>query len=352
MSVDVKAVKHNHNFFKKIVGDECVVSAVIKSDAMGLGIEQMSKILYENGCKNFFVALPCEGALVRKTIKDENVNVYILSGFFDDQKTFFKKNNLIPILNSVYELMTFKNFCQKEKKEYQCGVKVDTGFSRHGLTMNEMYEFKPVIDNLNTTIIMSHLACADEKEHPKNEEQLNNFLKIKSLFGDKYKYSLAATSGCFLGKKYFFDMVRIGFGLFCDKESKKLKNAIGIHTKILQVKNIKKGDIVGYGASFIAKKDMKIAILGAGYSHGLFKNVKGLRYYAWVNGVKCEFIGKISMEYSTIDVTKIYDKFLQISSFVELVGEHISLVEIADDIGTNPSDVVLRFGKLEKIYVE
>jgi alanine racemase len=348
ISVDVKAVKYNHDFFKKLVVDKCEVAMVMKSDSMGLGVEQMAKIFYNNGCKNFFVAYPYEGALIRKVLKDENVNIYIFVGFFEDQKAYFKKYNLIPILNSVYELMAFKNFCKKEKNNYQCGVKVDTGFSRHGLTMDEMEQFKTVINSLNTKLIISHLACSDEKNHPKNTEQLNNFLKIKEIFGNRYKYSLAATCGCFLGEKYHFDMVRIGFGFLCNKASKKLKNAVGVYAKILQVKIIKKGDIVGYGASFTAEKDMKIAILGVGYSHGLFKNYQ---YSAWINDQKCDFIGMISMEYSTIDVSDVYDKYLQIGSFVELVGPHLSLGDMAEKIHTNPSNVLTNLGKLEKLYV-
>ena len=185
LTVDLKAVKHNHDFFKKLVGDKCDVAMVIKSNAMGLGVEQMSKFFYENGCKNFFVAFPYEGALIRKTIKDENVNIHILVGFFEDQKSYFKKYNLIPILNSVHELMAFQKFCKKEKHNFQCGVKVDTGFSRHGLMLEEMEQFKTVIDNLNTKLIISHLACADEEDNPKNAEELNNFLKIKEIFGDR-----------------------------------------------------------------------------------------------------------------------------------------------------------------------
>ena len=130
-----------------------------------------------------------------------------------------------------------------------------------------------------------------------------------------------------------------------------MKNASSVYAKILQVKNIKKGDTVGYGCEFVAEKDMKIAVLGIGYAFGLFKNFKDNKYWTWINGQKCNFIGKISMEYSTIDVTDIYDKYLQIGSAVELLGEHRTITEMAHDLNTNPSDVALKFGKLEKIYL-
>jgi alanine racemase len=247
--------------------------------------------------------------------------------------------------------MTFKKFCLKEKNNFWCGVKVDTGFSRRGLTMDEMEQFKNVICDLNTSLIISHLACAEEKDHPKNEEQLKKFLKIKNLFGDKYKYSLSATGGVFLGKNFHFDIVRVGYGIFCNDASKKLKNAISVYAKILQVKNIKKGDTVGYGCTFVAKNDMKIAVLGIGYALGLFKNLKDNKYWAWVNGQKCNLVGKISMEYSIIDVTDIYDKYLQIGAPVELLGEHRTLVDMALELNTNPGDVTQKFGKLEKFYL-
>ena len=352
MTVDLKAVQHNYNFFKNFISENCIMGAVIKSNAQGLGIEKIAKTLYDNGCKNFFVAYPLEGAIVRKIVKDDNVKIRVFSGFFNENKTLFKKYNLIPILNSVYEMMTFKKFCQKEKNNFLCSVKVDTGLSRHGLTMEEMNEYKNFIcDELNCDLIISHLACSEEKDHPKNKEQLQNFLKIKNLFGNKFKYSLSATCGVFLGKNFHFDMVRVGYGLFCNGASKKLKNASSVYAKILQVKNIKKGDTVGYGCEFVAEKDMKIAVLGIGYAFGLFKNFKDNKYWTWINGQKCNFIGKISMEYSTIDVTDIYDKYLQIGSAVELLGEHRTITEMAHDLNTNPSDVALKFGKLEKIYL-
>ena len=93
---------------------------------------------------------------------------------------------------------------------------------------------------------------------------------------------------------------------------------------------------------------MKIAILGVGYSHGLYKNYQ---YSAWINDQKCDFIGMISMEYSTIDVSDVYDKYLQIGSFVELVGPHLSLGDMAEKEHTNHSNVLTNLGKLEKLYV-
>lgn len=352
LTVDLKAVQYNYNFLKSFIGENCTLGVVPKSNALGLGLEKITKFLYKNGCKDFFVAYPKEGEIIRKITKDKEINIYVFSGFFNEDKKCIKKYNLIPILNSVYEIVNFEKFCKKEEKNFPCCIKVDTGFSRHGLSFDEIEEYKNVITRLDVKIILSHLACSEDKNNAKNAEQLQNFLKVKEFLGDGYKYSLCATCGVFLGKNYHFDIVRVGYGLFCSGASSKLKNAVGMYAKILQVKHIKQGDTVGYGASFVAKKDMKIAIIGIGYSHGLFKNLKDCKYWAYIGDQKCNFIGKISMEYSTIDVTNIYDKYLQIGTPVELIGPHRNLIELAHDLNTNPSDILVKTGNIEKVYIE
>ena len=314
LEIKLSNIIHNYSTIKSFVDDEVIVASVVKADAYGIGILKVVKILYNIGCQHFFVNTIEEGISIRKHINNKNVSIYILTGYFGTNE--YKKYNLIPIINSIYELELFQ---KKYKNKIQCAIKIDTGLSRRGLTTKEIKKYKERIRDINPQLIISHLICQDRIDNNVNEKQLSNFLKVKEILDDEYKYSLTATSGLFLDKKYHFDMIRVGAGLYGLVENKKYKDqflkVFSLYAKVLQIKHIDQGCSIGYNNSFVAKKNMTIAILGIGYADGLNFYTK---YFTYVNNKKCEFIGKMSMNYSFVNISDIDINKINVGNYLEI----------------------------------
>ena len=135
-----------------------------------------------------------------------------------NEAKIFSTNNLIPVLNNYAQLKKWAGHL-KSKKNIKLMIHIDTGMNRLGFQKNDIIELKKnrkILESFKDVTFMSHLACADEKKNPFNAEQKNKFDTFKKDFPN-YKYSLAASGGIFLGKKYHYDMVRPGISLYGGK---------------------------------------------------------------------------------------------------------------------------------------
>ena len=203
LEVNIKNLINNYKVFNKITKSQ--VAATIKADAYGLGVIKIYKVLKKYGCKHFFVATLHEGLEIRKKFKTGLI--YVLNGIENNQSNIFKKNKLIPILNSNKEISYII------KKKIKFGLHVDTGINRLGI--ENLNLIKNLTQNSNLVIILSHLASADEINNKYNIYQNNNFRIIKKIFNnEKILYSLSSSMGVTLGKKFHYDLVRPGISLY------------------------------------------------------------------------------------------------------------------------------------------
>ena len=151
---------------------------------------------------------------------------------------------------------------------------VDTGMNRLGLSIEEAAAIASHIrsENHRITLLMSHLACADRPEHPLNDQQIRQFREIRSLFRG-IASSLANSSGIFLDASTYCDLVRPGIALYGGNPTpgkpNPMRPVIDLKTHILQVRNLAKGAAVGYGATWTARRDSRIAVIAAGYADGI-----------------------------------------------------------------------------------
>src|ERR1700755_2478144 len=204
LTFDLDAIVANWRKLEKTaVPAEC--AGVIKADAYGCGAEQVARALSGAGCKTFFVATLDEARAAREAIP--SAALYVLDGFFQNTGDAYAKIDARPVIGDLNELAEWDVFCRRTGCAGGAAIHIDTGMNRLGLTITEAQGIVPriVAGDHGITLVMSHLACAENLNHPLNAKQLASFREIASLFGG-VPASLANSSGVFLGPSYQFDL--------------------------------------------------------------------------------------------------------------------------------------------------
>lgn len=357
ITIDLNSIEKNYKLIKKKVGKECSIAAVLKANAYGLGIKEISIKLKELGCQFFFVATLKEGIELRKILK--NIEIFVLNGpiFFDKKiYTYFLDYNLIPIFNSLKDLKLWIRLESKNKKKTKIGLHFDTGMNRFGIPNVEVDKVKKLFEKkrLNLFCIMSHLSSADEKNKKINLLQKNLFNKINSDYKDVL-LSIANSSAVFNLKGFNFSFVRSGgalFGINPTKNKNPMNNVISLHAKVLQIKNLKteNNKVIGYNSTYQVNDALKIAVLGIGYADGYPRNLSNVGYASFKNS-KLPIVGTISMDYITVDLSKLRKK-IKVGDWVELIGKNISIQDVAFLSQTIEYEILNNLGnRLQKYYI-
>jgi alanine racemase len=357
LTVDLDAIVANWRKLEKTaVPAEC--AAVIKADAYGCGVEPVARALASAGCKTFFVATPDEARAAREALP--SADIYVLDGFFQNSGDAFAKFNCRPVIGDLNELAEWDVFCRRSGWSGGAAIHIDTGMNRLGLTLVEANGIVPRINagDHGITLVMSHLACADSLNHPLNAKQVATFREIASLFSG-VPASLSNSSGIYLGAQFQFDLVRPGAALYGINPTPEADNpmqpVVDLKARIVQLRNVERGDSVGYGGTWTARRPTKLAIVSTGYADGYFRaasandGTRGAEVI--VAGKRCPVAGRISMDLMAIDITDLPDKTARRGHMVTLIGEGITVDELAHHFGTIGYEVLTSLGnRYARIY--
>jgi alanine racemase len=351
LTIDLDAIVANHKMLQSKV-TPAICAAVVKGDAYGCGIDQVTAALSRAGCQTFFVAHLSEARRVR-AIAPQAV-IYVLNGFSGAAASAFVELAARPVINSLVELAEWDHFLATPGVAGKAALHVDTGMNRLGLTIEEAAALGGHIrsENHGIELLMSHLACADRPEHPLNDRQLRQFREIRSLFRG-IGSSLANSSGIFLDSSTHCDVVRPGIALYGGNPTpgkpNPMRPVIELKVHILQVRNVPKGATVGYGATWTAKRDSRIAVIAAGYADGIARAAaisdSNQPREALVDGKRCRFVGRISMDLLALDVTDLPVSAVRRDQMVTLIGDGLSLDEVAAQAGTISYEVLSSLGR-------
>jgi alanine racemase len=351
LTVDLDAIVANWRKLEKTaVPAEC--AAVIKADAYGCGIDPVATALAGAGCKTFFVATLDEARAARAALP--TAAVYVLNGFFQNCGDAFAKIDARPVIGDLNELAEWDVFCRRSGWAGGAAIHIDTGINRLGLSVAEAQGIIPRINagDHGITLVMSHLASAEQLNHPLNARQLASFREIASLFSN-VPASLSNSSGVFLGAAFQFDMVRPGAALYginpTPEADNPMRPVVDLKARIVQIRNVEKGETVGYGGTWTARRQTRLAIISAGYADGYFRaasandGTRGAEVV--VAGKRCAVAGRISMDLTAIDVTDLEKNAARRGHMVTLIGEGISVDEIAHHFGTIGYEVMTSLGR-------
>ncbi len=329
---------------------EC--AAVVKADAYGLGMTEAAPVLWRQGCRTYFVATPAEAADLR-TLLPQAV-IYVLAGLMPGTADMFRQQNLRPVLNSAEEIREWAAYAATVGEALACAVHIDTGMNRLGLSAAEVEAISAARDlwgAFTLALVMSHLACADEPDHPKNETQRGLFDALRARLPCA-PASLANSGGMLLGRSYLYDLVRPGIALYGGKPQRKDRHSfapvVQLEGRILQVRTAAPGDTVGYGATRTLTRPSRIATVAVGYADGFFRSLSSkdgtTGFAAYAGGHAAPILGRVSMDLITVDVTDVPEPLSARGQWVELIGPHISAEALAHHAGTINYEVLTNLG--------
>lgn len=351
LTIDLVALKENWRRLNTLAGKaEC--GAAVKGNAYGLGIAPVARALWEAGCRSFFVARPKEGEELRELLP--HATIYILDGLFAGQAEFYAKLNLCPALISIEEAREWAAFGRVYGRKLPCAIHVDTGINRLGFSLPEFDSLladRFTMEGLNVTLLMSHLACADDPSHPLNQRQCEAFTAVRARLPG-VAASLANSSGVFLGDGFTHDLVRPGIALYGGNPTQTVANPMLpvaiLEGAVMQLRHVAAGDTVGYSATWTASRPTAIAILGAGYKDGVPRALSSKQPHGpaqvFINGQRCPVIGRISMDMMGIDITDLPPGSVRRGTRAEILGRHIGIDEAASWAGTICYELLTRLG--------
>ncbi|MBU2233019.1 MAG: alanine racemase [Alphaproteobacteria bacterium] len=353
--ISLAAVRANYRTIAAhIAPSRC--GAVLKADAYGLGIRHIAPALYAEGCRDYFVAVLAE-ALALKSILPPDAVIHVLNGLMPGQEKLCISAGIRPVLNSLDQVLAWANRSGTVENSAGSDLQIDTGMSRMGLPHDELQALTKdpnLIDQLGLRLVMSHLAVADEPEHPGNALQLAAFkTAIRRL--PAVPRSLANSGGVFLGSAYHFDLCRPGaalFGLAVSPRMPPLKPVVSVYGRVVQIRSISRGAMVGYGWTFRARRDMRVATIAVGYADGFLRFASN-RSAVWLGDHRLGVVGRVSMDSLTVDATDVPPDSIRTGSYVEIVGPHQSAEELAKDAGTINYEILTSLGsRYRRVYVD
>jgi alanine racemase len=346
---------HNLEVIQRTTPQSRVI-AMIKANGYGHGLRSTAMRL-EKYVHSFGVASIDEALALRKV--NIKIPITLMEGVFEPNELLIAAcENFHVVFHEQSQLEWIKT--ASLPCPLTAWLKVDTGMGRLGFTLDraqDAYAQLSAHPQINQPIgIMSHFGCSDEINHPLNQMQINNFTNfiagkpgIKSFCNSAAIFSFhpsirpSTTLGATQGERYY-DVIRPGIALYgvspfsnISAEQLGLKPVMTLHTRLMAVRDVRKGSSLGYGARFICPNDMRIGVIAMGYGDGYPRTARDGTPIL-VNGVRCPLVGRVSMDMITVDVTQCPNP--QVNDPVVLWGNGLPIEEVSQYTQQCPYDML------------
>lgn len=355
LSINLDAIAANWRALTARLKAGARAGAVVKADAYGLGLAAVAPALHNAGCREFFTASLDEGIELRALLPD--CPIFVFFGLQPGEAKEFSRHHLTPILNNLGQIELWQRQTNRGVTENAL-LHIDTGMSRLGLPPEEVARLAAEperLASLNIAFVMSHLACAEQPEHPMNEAQLSEFkaaLVSLAPAAGAAKLSLANSSGIFLGPEFHFDLARPGAALYglnpTPEKTNPMAEVVRLQGKILQVRHVDPPRTVGYGAAHSLARPSRIATVPVGYADGYLRsagNQATNQTCGYIGGVPTPVVGRVSMDMITLDVTEIPPEHAQPGTPVDLIGGPHPVDALAAESGTIGYEILTSLGR-------
>ena len=367
VEIDSSALIHNIHQFRRLIGEKRKFLAMVKANAYGHGILEVSRIAVDAGVDWLGVHSLDEGILLRKqglTCPILIVGYVPLDGL--------KEAVAHDLRLTVYNFETLDKLpaiCRQLQKKAFLHVKVETGTYRQGIREEDVLSFmKKAKESPDLVLegISSHFAnIEDTTDHAYAQSQLQNFMKIlKELERNKVEIPLkhmSCSASAILFPDTYFDMVRAGIGMYglwpsketflsCRLQKREpllLKPVLSWKTRVAQVKKVPKGSFIGYGCTYRVSRETTLVVLPMGYYDGYDRRLTNSSYVL-IKGKRAPLRGRIAMDFIMVDVTDIPE--LNLEDEVVLLGkdgdDSITADDLASLLGTINYEIVTRINPL------
>ncbi len=370
VEVNTASLRHNFDAVKSIVPKDACVMAVVKANAYGAGAIKASEIFLQEGANYLGVATLDEALELRSHFSQ--TPILILGYSPNANASMLIDNDLSAMVFSLEQAEVFSQVALKSQKRLKIHLKIDTGMHRLGLepTFKSVEIIKKIraLKGLEVEGIFTHLSNADAniKTHAKNQmKAFNAFLeqlldqKIELQYRHAYN-SAGILSLCNGNENRLLNLYRPGimlYGFYPSNEMKEssqtiLKNVISLKARIVQIKRVKKGELIGYGKHFYANEETLVGVLALGYADGLVRAL-GNRIQVAINDQLAPLIGKVCMDQCFVKLNNIEAKEGdEVILFGDKSAKANDASEIATLLNTIPYEVISTLSKrLERVYV-
>ena len=351
LTIDLAALRRNYLALRETAGSAGCAAAV-KADGYGVGARRVVRTLRESGCTVFFVALLDEAVDILPEVGDGTV--YVLNGIVPGTAKSFARHGIRPVLGNLEEIGEWAECCRLAGSRLPAALHIDTGINRLGLEASSLEKLAgnaALLGAFETSLVMSHFACADDPGDPMNGAQREAFTVMKARLPEA-PASLANSAATLSGAENHFDLVRPGIALYGGRalagRPNPMRPVVHLTGRIMQVRQVAAGSRVGYGATWTARRDSRIAVVGAGYADGYIRLLGGsddaIRAHVFIDGQFAPVVGRVSMDMMTVDVTGIDPDAARRGATVELLGRNITVDDLADAARTIGYEVLTSLG--------
>ncbi len=359
LEVNLDAVVHNYNNFRSRLLPTTGIVAMVKASGYGAGSLEIGKTMQSQGAAYLAVAVVDEGVDLRNA--GISMPIMVLNPKVTNYRTLFKYR-LEP---EIYSIDILKEIIREGKRlnitDYPVHIKIDTGMHRLGFLYEELQEVVDILKSQNVVkprSMFSHLAAADCPEMDDYTfQQFDYFDKCCSFVQDNFGFHILKhilnSTGITRFPQYQYDMVRLGICLYGmptlpDHSQGDLRPVSTLRTVVISVREWPAGTTIGYSRRGVLKRDSRVATIPIGYADGLNRHFGCGKASVWINGKRCPIVGNVCMDICMVDVT---DAECKVGDSVEIFGDNISVMELADTLGTIPYEILTSVSeRVKRVY--
>ncbi len=351
LTVNLRALADNWRLLSwQVAPGRC--GAVVKANAYGLGAEAVVRALLRAGCREFFVALVDEGVCLREALGTAwpiDARLHVLHGPVPGAEPDCIAHGLVPVLNSLHQVERWQAQARIAGHVLPAAIQFDTGMARLGLSsidFDQLVSRTGALDGVLPTLIMSHLASAEDASDPTSLLQLERFRSVRALLPGA-SGCLANSSGIFLGRAFHFELCRPGAALYgvapVVGEPNPMSPVVRVQARMIQWRDVSVGEPVGYNHTWRAIRPSRIATVSVGYADGFLRsgsNRAQLRF----EGIAVPIVGRVSMDTVTVDVSDVPVDRLIPGSLFDVLDDVQDINVLADQAGTNAYEILTSIG--------
>lgn len=356
LEVDLDAIVHNFNYYRSLIKPETKITAMVKAFGYGVGPNELAKTLQEHRCDYLAVAVADEGVALRR----EGISIPIL--VMNPEFSSFGELLEYQLEPEVYSMHLLDSLAKEIERRgitsYPIHIKIDTGMHRLGFQPEDIHLVSERLKKQSGIVVrsvFSHLVGSDSPKFDTfTHRQVECFTKAADTLEEGLGYKpirhILNSAGIERFPQYQMDMVRLGIGLYGVSfvNEAELQTVTTLKTTILQIRDVKSGDSIGYSRMSYVSRDSRIAVIPIGYADGLDRHLSNGAGEVLVNGNRCPITGNICMDTTMIDVTDIECKE---GDSAIIFGKDLPVSEISDKLGTIPYEVLTSVSsRVKRIY--
>jgi alanine racemase len=366
--VSREQIARNFRNVRSVVGDRVEVACVVKADAYGHGAVEVSRIVLDEGAKWLAVSSVDEGVNLR-CAGILQPRILVMGGFLPYEAEALVEHNLTPALHSLEQVRGTEQLSSSAGKPIRFHLKIDSGMGRLGTraSSGEIARTLRELRHAELEGLMTHFASAADYTSGQTSEQLAYFHRVcddlRNAGISASHLHTSSTNAIGYGRvEAWHDMVRAGHALYgyvspprgdAPCQLLDVRPALTWKAKILAVKDVPAGALIGYGGSYRTAQPMRIGILGAGYADGMFHRLSN-RGKVIAAGKLTPILGTISMDLTTIDLS--HTTALGPGDDVTLLGEEgearLDAQQIARTAGTISYNILCSISaRVRRLYV-